>query len=152
MPAMDGFARTRYLDHMDSSSVVRALAGGALIGIATSIVLLCHGRIAGISGALGRAFAADGGRGMRLPFLAGLGAVGIGAAFLAPSAIGSALRGIPTLAIAGLLVGVGTTLGNGCTSGHGVCGLSRGSRRSLVATITFMVTGAITVAICGAHA
>lgn len=137
---------------MDSSSVLRALAGGALIGLATSIVLLAHGRIAGISGSLVRAFAADGGRGVRLPFLAGLVAVGIAAAFVAPSAIGAALRDVPTLAIAGVLVGIGTTLGNGCTSGHGVCGLSRGSPRSLIAVITFMVTGAITVAVCGAHA
>jgi uncharacterized membrane protein YedE/YeeE len=137
---------------MDSSSVLRGLAGGALIGLAASIVLLAHGRVAGISGSLVRAFAADGGRGVRIPFLAGLLAVGIVAAIVAPSAIGAAVRAPLTLAIAGLLVGIGTTLGNGCTSGHGVCGLSRGSPRSLVAVITFMTTGAITVALCGAHA
>jgi uncharacterized membrane protein YedE/YeeE len=137
---------------MDSSSVLRGLAGGVLIGIATSIVLLAHGRIAGVSGSLVRAFAADGGRGMRIPFLAGLVAVGVIAALVWPSAIGGAVRAPLTLAIAGVLVGIGTTLGNGCTSGHGVCGLSRGSPRSLVAVITFMVTGAITVALCGAHA
>lgn len=136
---------------MDISSVVRALVGGALIGLAASIALLAHGQIAGISGMLGRLFAADGGRDFRVPFLIGLVATGIAAAFVAPSAIGAAVRGTPLLAIAGVLVGVGTALGNGCTSGHGVCGLSRGSGRSLIGVMTFMATGAITVAILGAH-
>lgn len=136
---------------MDPSSVVRALIGGALIGLAASIALLAHGRIAGISNALGRLFAADGGRDFRIPFLIGLVATGVVAAIVAPSAIGAAVRGTPLLAVAGVLVGVGTTLGNGCTSGHGVCGLARGSGRSLLAVMTFMATGAITVAILGAH-
>jgi uncharacterized membrane protein YedE/YeeE len=136
---------------MELSSILRALAGGALIGLATSIALLVHGRIAGISGTLGRVFAADGGIGYRLPFLIGLIGTGLVAALVAPSAIGTAIRGTPMLAIAGVLVGVGTALGNGCTSGHGVCGLSRGSARSLVAVMTFMGTAAITVAILGAR-
>jgi uncharacterized membrane protein YedE/YeeE len=133
------------------SSIVRALIGGALIGLAASIALLAHGRIAGISGTLGKMFAGDGGRGFRIPFLIGLVATGVVAALVAPSTLGSAVRGLPMLALAGVLVGVGTALGNGCTSGHGVCGLSRGSGRSLVAVMTFMITGAITVAILGAH-
>lgn len=136
---------------MDLSSVVRALAGGALIGLAASIALLAHGRIAGISGALGRLFAGDGGRGFRVPFLIGLIGTGVVAAVVEPSAIGAPVRGTLLLAVAGVLVGVGTALGNGCTSGHGVCGLSRGSGPSLAAVMTFMATGAITVAILGAH-
>lgn len=136
---------------MDASSTIHALVGGALIGLAASIALLAHGRIAGISGTLGRMFAGDGGRGFRIPFLIGLVSTGIIAAVIAPSALGAAVRGTPLLALAGALVGVGTALGNGCTSGHGVCGLSRGSGRSLVAVMTFMATGAITVALLGAH-
>ena len=136
---------------MDPSSIVRALAGGALIGLAASVALLAHGRIAGISGTLGRLFAGDGGRGFRIPFLFGLLATGVVAAIVAPSALGGAVRSTPMLAIAGALVGVGTTLGNGCTSGHGVCGLARGSGRSLAAVMTFMVIAAITVAILGAR-
>lgn len=135
---------------MDTSSVIRALVGGALIGLAASIALLAHGRIAGVSGTLGRLFAVDGGRDFRVPFLIGLVATGVVAAFVAPSAIGAAVRGMPLLAVAGVLVGVGTAVGNGCTSGHGVCGLSRGSGRSLLAVMTFMAAGAITVAILGA--
>jgi uncharacterized membrane protein YedE/YeeE len=137
---------------MDSSSVFRALAGGALIGLACSIALVAHGRIAGISGTLGSAFGTGSGQSFRIPFLIGLVATGIVAAIVAPSAIGGAIRGTPSIAIAGVLVGIGTALGNGCTSGHGVCGLSRGSVRCLGAVMTFMITGAITVAILGAHA
>lgn len=135
---------------MQVETLLRALAGGALIGLAASLVLLTHGRVAGISGTLGRALVPDGGRAFRIPFLAGLVVTGVVAAVLAPSSIGSAIRGTPLLAVAGLLVGIGTTLGNGCTSGHGVCGLSRGSPRSLVAVATFMLTGALTVALAGA--
>jgi hypothetical protein len=131
-------------------AVVRALGGGVLIGLAASIALVGHGRVAGISGTLGRALDDDGGRRFRLAFLAGLVATGLVAAVVWPQAIGGAVRNLPLLAVAGLLVGIGTTLGNGCTSGHGVCGISRGSRRSLVAVATFMLTGAITVALVGA--
>jgi uncharacterized membrane protein YedE/YeeE len=133
-------------------SLLRALGGGALIGVAASLALVGHGRIAGISGTLGRAFDRDGGEMFRLPFLAGMVAIGIAIAWFAPTAFGTAVRGLPTLAIAGLLVGVGTTIGNGCTSGHGVCGLARSSPRSLAAVMVFMATGALTVAIAGAHA
>jgi len=140
------------LDDMTFLSVLRGLGGGALIGLAASLALVGHGRIAGISGTLGRAFDRDHGASFRIPFLAGMIALGITIAVVAPSAIGAAVRDLPTLAIAGLLVGVGTTLGNGCTSGHGVCGLARFSPRSLVAVVVFMATGALTVAIAGAHA
>jgi uncharacterized protein len=134
-----------------TETVVRALIGGALIGVAASLALLLHGRIAGISGTLGRALAGDGGRGFRLPFLAGLIAVGAVAAAVTPSAFGTPIRSTWMLAVAGLLVGVGTGLSNGCTSGHGVCGMARLSPRSLVAVLTFMATAAITVAIVGAR-
>ncbi len=136
---------------MDSSSIFRALVGGALIGLAASIALIGNGRVAGISGTLGRVFAADSGRGFRIAFLIGLVATGVIAASAAPAAFGAAIRPTWLLAIAGVLVGVGTALGNGCTSGHGVCGLSRGSGRSLVAVMTFMGTAALTVAIVGAR-
>ncbi len=129
---------------------MHALLGGCLIGLATTIVFLAHGRLAGISGSLGRAFDRDGGTGFRIPFLLGLVAVGVIAAQLTPASFGGPVHSLPVLAVAGLLVGIGTTFGNGCTSGHGVCGISRGTKRSLIATVTFMVSGAITVAIMGA--
>lgn len=140
------------LDVMLLSSVLRALAGGALIGLAASVALLGNGRVAGISGTLGRAFDTGEGRDFRVPFLLALVAVGALAYAVTPSAFGAPLRSTSTLALAGLLVGVGTALGNGCTSGHGVCGLARLSPRSLVAVVTFMLTGGLTVALAGAHA
>ncbi len=129
---------------------MHALLGGCLIGLAATIVLLAQGRIAGICGIVARALEDDGARSFRLPFLLGLVAVGVVAARLTPTSFGAAVHGTPVLAAAGLLVGIGTTIANGCTSGHGVCGISRGSKRSLIATVTFMVAGAITVAIVGA--
>ena len=130
---------------MDLSTIPRALAGGALIGLAASLALLLHGRIAGISGTLGRALAGDDGGSFRLAFLAGLVGTGALAARFAPSAIGAPLRGVAGLAVAGVLVGVGTTLANGCTSGHGVCGLSNFSPRSVTATAAFFGVAAVTV-------
>lgn len=135
---------------MSDMSAVRGLLGGVLVGLAASIALVAHGRIAGISGTVGRVLHRDGAR-FRVPFLVGLVATGVVLAVLAPSSIGAPVRGVRVLALAGVLVGAGTALGNGCTSGHGVCGLSRGSSRSLVAVITFLVTGALTVAIVGAR-
>lgn len=137
---------------MSLESVLCALAGGALIGLAAAIVLLVHGRVAGISSVLGHALDldADGGRSFRLAFLAGLVGTGLVLAQLAPGAFGAPIAGAPQLAVAGLLVGIGTTVGSGCTSGHGVCGLGRGSKRSLAAVATFMATAMITVAIAGA--
>ncbi len=134
----------------------RALIGGLMIGAAAGLALVAHGRIAGISGIVGHAL--DRGapdstaspRAFRLPFLAGLIAVGAFVAVFAPGAIGATSRDLPGLAIAGLAVGVGTTLANGCTSGHGICGLGRGSPRSLVAVLSFMAAGMLTVAIARA--
>ncbi|RJY09826.1 YeeE/YedE family protein [Aurantiacibacter aquimixticola] len=125
------------------------LAGGALIGVAAAIVLLGLGRIAGVSGIAAKAAGLGGsgiGRGGALTFILGLplGAliVALDSGGLEPSFAGP----IP-LVIAGLVVGVGTRLGSGCTSGHGVCGMSRLSARSIVATLVFMATGIATVAL-----
>jgi uncharacterized membrane protein YedE/YeeE len=124
------------------------LLGGALIGLSASLLLLTHGRITGISGFVGTLLqpAADNRR-FRVWFLAGLLAAGLVARAVAPAAFGTPRAGIAATIIAGLLVGYGTRLGNGCTSGHGVCGVSRLSRRSIVATLTFCATGAATVAL-----
>jgi uncharacterized membrane protein YedE/YeeE len=128
-----------------------ALLGGGLIGGAAALLWLTHGRIAGISGIVGSAVVARGeARGWRLAFLGGLGLVGLVARWIAPAAIGTPARSLAVVAVAGVLVGYGTRLGSGCTSGHGVCGLSRGSTRSLVAVVTFMATGALTAWIAGA--
>jgi len=124
-----------------------ALAGGALIGLSASLLLLANGRIAGISGILGGALtpkAAD--FGWRLTFLLGLLVGGGALIFLMPQRFD--MTGMPSLlwvAVAGVLVGFGTRLGSGCTSGHGVCGIGRGSPRSIAATLTFMLTGGLTV-------
>jgi uncharacterized membrane protein YedE/YeeE len=135
---------------MTFSGALLGLFGGALIGASATLALLAHGRIAGVSGILGRVTQRDPGQPFRQAFLAGLVVTGALLAATWPSAYGASLRGIPALAVAGLLVGLGSTLANGCTSGHGVCGLSRGSPRSLIAVTTFMVTAAITVACAGA--
>jgi uncharacterized membrane protein YedE/YeeE len=127
-----------------------ALLGGALIGSGSALLLLTHGRIAGVSGIAGellRRTTPD--RAWRLAFLAGLVAAGAAAAAVLPAAIGVPVRPLAVIVIAGLLVGFGARLGDGCTSGHGVCGLSRLSVRSLVAVATFMATGAITAMIAG---
>ena len=121
-----------------------SLAGGALIGLAAAMLLLLSGRIAGISGIVGGLLVPRGGDiGWRLAFVGGL--------LLAPAAMAfypvspRIDAGFGTLALAGLLVGAGTSYGSGCTSGHGVCGLSRLSPRSLVATAAFMAAGIATV-------
>jgi uncharacterized membrane protein YedE/YeeE len=133
-----------------SSMWLSAFFGGTLIGLACALLFLGHGRIAGISGIAGGAVQrATPDRAWRLAFLGGLAAAGAAASLTAPAAIGSPMRSPLTVIIAGLLVGFGTRLGNGCTSGHGVCGVSRWSRRSLVAVATFMTTGAITATIAG---
>lgn len=127
-----------------------ALLGGALIGAASALLLLTHGRIAGVSGIVGqivRAQTRD--RDWRFAFGGGLLATGLIARVFAPEAIGAPTRSLVVTALAGLIVGVGTSLGNGCTSGHGVCGLSRLSLRSAVAVGTFMLTGGLTVALVG---
>ena len=123
-----------------------ALAGGLLIGLAAALFLLLNGRVAGISGIVGGLLRpVRGDIGWRVAFVTGLiGApllYGLVAALPAPRID----AGLGTLAVAGLLVGVGTRYGGGCTSGHGVCGLSRLSPRSLAATLAFMGAGFATV-------
>jgi uncharacterized membrane protein YedE/YeeE len=132
---------------MNFADSAMALVGGALIGLAASLLWFTHGRIAGITGIAGSLLSADAkDRGMRVSFLIGLIAAGVIAALVSPSYLGATpLRSPHWLALAGLLVGFGTRLGNGCTSGHGVCGLSRLSKRSFVSTITFMGVAMITV-------
>jgi len=123
-----------------------ALAGGVLIGLAATLLLWLNGRVAGVSGILaGVLFPRPGEVAWRVAFLAGLVAAGAAAIALLPG-IATPRTGFPPLALvaAGLLVGFGASLGNGCTSGHGVCGLGRLSTRSLVAVLTFMATAVAT--------
>ena len=123
-----------------------SLAGGLLIGVAAAMFLLLNGRIMGISGILGgwlRPVAGD--IGWRVAFILGLLAAPLAYGLAAPLPAVQVDATLTTLGIAGLLVGVGTRYGSGCTSGHGVCGLSRLSLRSLVATASFMLAGFVTV-------
>ena len=123
-----------------------ALAGGVLIGLATAVFVLFNGRVAGISGILGGLLRRGGdGIGWRLAFVLGLIGSPLIYALLATVPQLRIDAGWAMLVVAGLLVGVGTRYGSGCTSGHGVCGLSRMSPRSLVATLMFMGTGVATV-------
>ncbi len=130
---------------MISPDWIGGLGGGALIGLAAVLLFALEGRIAGISGILGGLLSASGDRGWRLAFLLGLPAGAALVAALAGSLPQQLLGGWPTLVVAGLLVGFGTRLGSGCTSGHGVCGIARGSPRSITATALFMAAGILTV-------
>ncbi|MEQ9502334.1 MAG: YeeE/YedE family protein [Deltaproteobacteria bacterium] len=132
---------------MENFTPVASLVGGILIGLASFGLLAFNGRIAGISGITGALLAPKAGDvGWRLAFFFGLVLGGIVMGALQPQWFTYGLdRSVATVAIAGLVVGFGTRLGSGCTSGHGVCGISRLSVRSIVATVTFMATGAITV-------
>ena len=122
-----------------------SLAGGILLGIASAMMVLLSGRILGISGILGGLLAPrTGDMGWRLAFLLGMGASPMVFAALMPPELLPVVRidaSEPLIALAGVLVGLGTRYGSGCTSGHGVCGLSRLSPRSLVATLSFMAAG-----------
>lgn len=123
-----------------------SLAGGMLIGLAAALLILFNGRIAGISGILGGLLRPrQGDLGWRIAFLAGL--VGTPLLYQLWQALPAVQvdAGTPALIVAGLLVGLGVRYGAGCTSGHGVCGLSRLSPRSLAATIAFMAAGFLTV-------
>lgn len=124
-----------------------SLGGGVLIGLAAAMFVLLNGRIAGISGILGGLLRpAAGDVAWRVAFVAGL--VGAPVVYAAVSGASPVLQidaGWGTLVVAGLLVGIGTRYGAGCTSGHGVCGLSRLSPRSLAATATFMAAGFVCV-------
>ena len=134
---------------MENFTPFSALAGGGLIGLAAAALLLLQGRIAGISGILnGILEPATTDRGWRLAFLAGL---------IAGAVIVIQLQGLPfvprttfplpLLLAGGFLVGFGTRMGSGCTSGHGVCGMARISPRSIVATVTFLAIGMLTATV-----
>ena len=134
---------------MDDFTPVSGLLGGMMIGLAATLMLLLNGRISGISGIVGGLVSPGARKGgeaaWRVAFVAGLvlGPLGYAAAVGAlPVGIEASL---PVLVVAGLLVGFGTRLGSGCTSGHGVCGIARLSPRSVVATAVFMVVAALTV-------
>lgn len=125
---------------MENFTPVSALMGGALIGLGGLVLLIGSGRLAGISGIARQALFVKSGRTWRLAFIAGL--------LLGPLLLASFVSGFHyetpefswLLLLAGLLVGLGTGWGNGCTSGHGICGLSRLSKRSIIATLVFMFT------------
>jgi len=124
----------------------RSLAGGMLIGVAAAVLLLFNGKIAGISGILGGLLRpTQGDVAWRLAFLLGLLAAPLLYGLAAPLPEVRIDASLTTLIVAGLLVGAGTRYGSGCTSGHGVCGLSRLSPRSMVATAAFMLSGFATV-------
>ena len=123
------------------------LLGGASIGAAAALLWLANGRIAGVSGILARTLSPVAGDfAWRIAFLAGLPLGAVLVMCIAGDLHGFAITShLPRLVAAGLLVGFGTALGNGCTSGHGVCGVARGSRRSIAATAVFLATGMLTV-------
>lgn len=131
---------------MENFTPYSALAGGVLIGIASAMLLLLNGRIAGISGIVGGILRPQPGEvSWRAAFIVGL----LAGPVLYQLATGATIAyeittSIPLLIAAGLLVGYGTRLGSGCTSGHGVCGMGRLSRRGIVATLVFMAVAVVT--------
>ncbi|MEQ6890342.1 YeeE/YedE family protein [Halomonas sp. CS7] len=146
---------------MDWTASLQGLIGGILIGLSATWLMATLGRIAGISGIIGTLVTQRprGDSAWRLAFLlglvsgpialmllgGGLGNVAGGGVDVTGQVIGAPAGGVPLMLAAGLLVGLGTGLGSGCTSGHGVCGLARLSRRSLVATLTFLAAAIVTV-------
>lgn len=136
-------------DLLDNAMPLQGLIGGLMIGTASAIMLLGLGRIAGVSGLAARAtgITVDGApRPLSIAFVVGLPLGALLVALILGPVEARFEQGVVNLVIGGLLVGFGTRLGSGCTSGHGVCGMSRLSARSLVATATFMLTGFATVA------
>jgi uncharacterized membrane protein YedE/YeeE len=124
-----------------------ALLGGALIGLAAVLLMASQGRIAGVSGIVGGLLRPrSGSYAWRVSFVLGLLSAPLLLTWLrGDSGVGAPVVSLPVMLLAGLLVGIGTGLGSGCTSGHGVCGIARWSPRSLVATLTFVALGIVTV-------
>ena len=134
--------------HIDMANFTpwMSLAGGLLIGTGIALFALLAGRIAGISGIVGGLLRPKPGEtGWRIAFLAGLVGAPFAYALFVPLPEVRVDAGVPVLLLAGLLVGIGTRYGSGCTSGHGICGLSRRSPRSIAATAAFMGAGFLTV-------
>ncbi|HEX7899518.1 MAG TPA: YeeE/YedE thiosulfate transporter family protein [Planctomycetota bacterium] len=126
--------------------IVGPLAGGALIGLAAAGMLLLKGKTAGVSGVLEGVVRLEKGElGWKLAFVAGLLAGGVAMKLLRPESFSTPAGSLGLAVVGGLLVGFGTRVGGGCTSGHGVCGVGRGSRRAIVATLVFMAAGMLTV-------
>ena len=132
---------------MENFTPVSALIGGGLIGLAAAVLLLFNGRIAGISGIVGDLLGPVGGDwGWRIAFVLGLIAGPLAYQLIDGRMLCVTIDAqLPILIVGGFLVGFGTNLGSGCTSGHGVCGIARISPRSIVATAVFMLAGMITV-------
>lgn len=132
---------------MENFTPFSALLGGGLIGLAAAILLLLNGRVAGVSGIVGDLLRPAGNDlAWRIAFVAGLIAGPIGYQLVTGDWLSVTIdASTPSLIVAGLLVGFGTSLGSGCTSGHGVCGIARLSSRSMTATVVFMLAGMVTV-------
>lgn len=133
---------------VDFPSWIRAGVGGVMIGTAAALLFALNGRIAGVSGVLGTLVLdrPTGEAPWRALFLAGLVLGALLMSFLRPDVASSTLQtGWAGMIVAGFIVGFGTRMGSGCTSGHGVCGMARLSRRSILATLTFMAAGFATV-------
>ncbi len=132
---------------MTTFTPLASAVGGALIGLSASILLVGSGKIAGISGIFGGTLVPKtGDTAWRVSFLAGFLLAGLAVSRALPQSFGAPVtRSLGVAVLAGALVGAGTQMGNGCTSGHGVCGLSRFSMRSLAATLVFLGAGMITV-------
>lgn len=132
------------------SEWIRALAGGALIGVSATLMLAFNGRVTGISGIAGGLVVPTAGDvRWRALFVGGLLVGGLVALLTMPGSFGVGPASLGPTMVAGLLVGVGTRVGNGCTSGHGICGISRLAPRSLAATVTFIGAGMLTVLATG---
>ncbi|MGB7204794.1 MAG: YeeE/YedE family protein [Anderseniella sp.] len=135
--------------NFDLTDALFGLVGGALIGLSAAILLIGNGRIAGISGIAGRlvSLKPSAGSGENVLFIMGLVAAPLIYTAMVKLPTITITQSIPVLIIAGLLVGIGSRLGSGCTSGHGVCGMSRLSKRSILATATFMAVAIVVVSL-----
>lgn len=129
--------------------LIRPLLGGSMIGFAAALFWILNGRVAGVSGILDKlTWDRPEGRGWRASFVGGLLVGGLLLRLFDPAFLeGHLQKTIWVVALAGLLVGVGTAMARGCTSGHGICGVGRLSKRSLVATMVFIAAGVLTVAL-----
>ncbi|MGF1776772.1 YeeE/YedE family protein [Vibrio nomapromontoriensis] len=125
-----------------------SMLGGMLLGLSAALLLLFNGKIAGISGIVARIYQVKSGdTSWRILFVLGMVVGGVLSAKLLNVAPAEMVVSTPLVLVAGLLVGLGTRLGNGCTSGHGICGMGRLSKRSIVATMTFMVVAMATTSV-----